>query len=697
MDPRAYLEELQLADRFSSTNTAIISGITLLSLAYQILLYFDVALLSPLEILWNALISIIPAPLLLNAEKRRELRANNMLSQMHATKAEALRKMFATNSFIHKLSAETIRRRGSMLSPSPEPTTEAPPGLGNWDNSCYQNSILQGLAALRSLETYLNRPEISEEDGKISTTASLLETVGKLNDAKNNGRQLWTPPKLKSMSSWQQQDAQEYFSKVMDELDKEAAKSLAARKPAPGIELAVDEESTEASDDGKSEIALRNPLEGLLAQRVGCTQCGYSEGLSMIPFNCLTLSLGSDFAYNIGQCLNEYTKLEEISEVDCPKCTLLNAEKQLKKMVPEADEQQQDDSPEVNTKALSLPSGVREMVIKRLHAIQTAIEEEDFSDKTINETCQISKKAHVSSTKTKQAVVGRAPQSLVVHINRSVFDETTFSQRKNYAAVTYPMILGLGPWVMNNARQESDTDAIRMRPSLLSSVENEGGPTYRLQAVVTHYGRHENGHYICYRKHATIQKKDSEDMTEELKKPAERWWRLSDEDVSPVTEQDVLGQTGVFMLFYERIEEHTQLAPGVDMAEIDVVIERTKSEAETFDIVADDEIASATANKCGNGAGPIQVSPFITKTPLAGDGNLLPKQADFGSSIIASNSATEEDLEKDDAIEALPQHETLKSLPKKPTPPFMRTARGRQSSKQNDGGFGNTMRQMATT
>ncbi len=28
------------------------------------------------------------------------------------------------------------------------------------------------------------------------------------------------------------------------------------------------------------------------------------------------------------------------------------------------------------------------------------------------------------------------------------------------------------------------------------------GPIYELRAVVTHQGRHENGHFICYRKHA---------------------------------------------------------------------------------------------------------------------------------------------------------------------------------------------------
>ena len=54
----------------------------------------------------------------------------------------------------------------------------------------------------------------------------------------------------------------------------------------------------------------------------------------MIPFNCLTVPLGSDNTYDLEQCLDEYTKLEDITDVDCPKCTLLRAEGQLKQMLP---------------------------------------------------------------------------------------------------------------------------------------------------------------------------------------------------------------------------------------------------------------------------------------------------------------------------------------------------------------------------
>ncbi len=57
---------------------------------------------------------------------------------------------------------------------------------------------------------------------------------------------------------------------------------------------------------------------------------------------------------------------------------------------------------------------------------------------------------------------------------------------------------------------------------------------YKLKAVIVHYGTHNYGHYIAYRKYRGF------------------WWRISDETVEIVTESQVLLTPGVFMLFYEK-------------------------------------------------------------------------------------------------------------------------------------------------
>ena len=682
MDRSSYPYDIRLPAGSTSPSAGLAYGILALYLVHQLLLYYDYPVLSPQELVWNALVYAVPARFLLDAEKRQQLREADITSQMQAAKSESLRRMlgWGSGALSHKLvGGEGLMRSMSLSRSSDEPTTDAPPGLGNWDNSCYQNSVLQGLASLDSLKKYLRRNDMVGEDSE-STGISLRETVAKLNDANNNGKQLWTPAKLKNMSSWQQQDAQEYFSKIMDELDKEAAKSALSQKAKPGLETVVEAEEAEPQQavvpesEGDKPQSAENPLEGLLAQRVACTSCGFSEGLSMIPFNCLTVPLGSDFAYDVDDCLDEYTKLEEISDVDCPKCTLLRSEGQLSQMVSEEAAATRTEKP-----SMDLPPEVRVQVAKRLQAIQHALENDDFADKTLNGACQIPKKAHVSSTKTRQAVIGRAPHSLVVHVNRSVFDELTGVQRKNHASVRYPMVLDLGAWMLGEGSGGKATQ------SMLEPRQQDGA-SYRLKAVVTHYGRHENGHYICYRRHPLRPRSDADvDGIDEEER--EQWWRLSDEDVSAVSEENVLGQGGVFMLFYEREEKENVQVPE---AGNDVPAPTDTIQHENF--ASDGELVKPQDTVAA-------VLPSDEKIPEAPEAEQVPAAA----AVSAVSHGTEEPERVTDTAQQPTSanrrdHVDEPSPPpvrKVPSPPLMRTSRGRQSGKQGslgDTGSGNPFR-----
>ncbi|AMD20506.1 HDL238Cp [Eremothecium sinecaudum] len=74
-------------------------------------------------------------------------------------------------------------------------------------------------------------------------------------------------------------------------------------------------------------------------------------------------------------------------------------------------------------------------------------------------------------------------------------------------------------------------------PECSAGVSVSSGPvgplTYSLRSVIVHYGSHNYGHYIAFRKFRGV------------------WWRISDETVYIVTEAEVLSTPGVFMLFYE--------------------------------------------------------------------------------------------------------------------------------------------------
>lgn len=504
----------------------------------------------------------------------------------HAMKSEALKRVLGLDSggIMNKLQrAKGLSNIGTMLHARPDSTaSEKPPGLGNWDNSCYQNSVIQGLASLPALRVFLSK--VSNPQEPLSTKEALCEIIAKLNNPANAGKLFWTPKQLKSMSSWQQQDAQEYLSKVLDEVEKETAKKVKGSLGTGGLSevasLMLDHAaSIYECKAGKSrcvnrcspvgvprlnqlpyELAsmlARNPLEGLLAQRVGCLQCGFVEGLSLIPFNCLTVPLGRQWMYDVRTCLDDYTSLEHISGVECAKCTLLRNKKQMERLLSESYDQDPGDNSPLTPR---LTEALQDPVKERLSAVDEALRDNDFSDNALFKKCQISTKNRVSATKSRQAVIARPPKSLVIHINRSVFDENSGLQRKNIAEVRFPQQLDLAPWCLGSHASNKAEDvwiegwsvdpSKSMLPPETEELDLDSKAIYDLRAVITHYGRHENGHYVCYRKHWLPSQPSMESAT----KTAESWWRLSDDEVSQVSEENVLAQAGVFMLLYERTE-----------------------------------------------------------------------------------------------------------------------------------------------
>jgi len=321
----------------------------------------------------------------------------------------------------------------------------------------------------------------------------------------------------------------------------------------------------------------------------------------MIPFNCLTLSLSLDRnRHDLYERLDAYSEIESIPGVECPKCTLLKAQRLLTMLVDRLRSDQRTEE------QLAEP-------LRRLRAVENALEEDLFDDKTINDECKISSQGKVTTTKTKQVVIARPPQSLAIHVNRSVFDPSTFDTVKNSAPVEFPTTLDLGPWCLGSAAtsdglgsttigQGSDETLeerwqLHPRASMVAGDASSSrlcGPIYELRSVVTHYGRHENGHYICYRRHpyasdspaantkpsssvdgdrddvdeheqdeALLSRGDSDDSGDDS--TDKDWWRLSDHNVSKVDEETISSLSpGVFMLFYECIDPSMVLQETLD-------------------------------------------------------------------------------------------------------------------------------------
>jgi ubiquitin carboxyl-terminal hydrolase 1 len=529
--------------------TKVISTVALLVLGYYVLSLFDAWPSTLQRSLYELALAAIPSPLIYATEKimvrTGYLRPGGPRFERAdfgnaVAKQEAMRRMFGPPQL--PLALQRVRSlSGPLMSFSND---IGPPGLGNWDNSCYQNSVLQGFASLPAFLQYMEQSEkfCNKFGVPTATHSAMVELLTQLADPSRRTSVLWTPGVLKSMDSWQQQDAQEYFSRVLDAIEKEAKvcskrliqsqlAGLGCLSPAAALETAVQgvEDTDDAGqpatsrpkDGAGSNLELhvpRNPIEGMTAQCLQCKTCGFTEGLSLTQFSCLTLNLGLQGDSDINDLLNEYTAAEEIEGVECDHCTKLS--------YPPKD----DSVPDVQGASEKSPA----------------------------------KKKAVLRTKTKQITIGRLPKNLVLHINRSIFDNYG-NQLKNTAPVTFPMRLDfLSRWCAPLQQGNPGVEAV-----------------YELKCIVTHYGSHHDGHYIA------------------LAQRGKNWFSLNDERVSQVSTGEVLARGNAFMLFYEAVDlpaasvQHLSDEPATASQEEDLELE-----GQTADLYQDVfQDAEATVNE----------------------------------------------------------------------------------------------------
>lgn len=671
---------------FSAPVLLVLAGIV-----YTLLHAYDLTWFSLTDALWNYIVHFTPYKLIVIFDKEAQAKtlgaSKFSTSVSHAEKSAMMRRLIGLDQpggIINTVSSAGRRRLSLVpglsslnLRGGGDPDDHRPAGLGNWDNSCYQNSVLQGLASLSGFDEYLEGPyadddsmdsqrTLSDESpgAELQMANSLRNLIHQLNSPSNNGTRLWTPAALKNMSSWQQQDAQEYFSKLLDEIDKEIERAALkkSKPPLPGLAgcstLSFGEDGFQVGRHFKGRVPqLRNPLEGLLAQRVACTICQYTEGLSLIPFTTLTLSLPQtsrpswQTSFSLPELLDAYTKLEFIDEVVCTSCTLYGWRDEISSLLRHK---------RVKKAAVQ---GAR----NHLKRILKALGDGEYDENFVRDKVRVRPEHFDLSTKSKQVVVARPPRGLAVHVNRSMFNERTGELSKNSSPVNFSHRLDLGPWCLGSAsrpgakengiqgpdeedwttnpsrsmisRSTPDTSPEKYVQNGLASQGVPGyeyafhpekksmleGPIYELRAVIVHQGHHENGHYITYRKYGVPVKKEEDEVEmdddedggvelgdlsplsessaidaassldlsppsaprlkpaslatsspgrestptpstsrlipdlvdgkeEEEQEMREQWFRISDDDVHPVTQSEVLARSqGVFMLFYDQI------------------------------------------------------------------------------------------------------------------------------------------------
>ncbi|XP_026575207.1 ubiquitin carboxyl-terminal hydrolase 30 [Pseudonaja textilis] len=429
--------------------------------------------------------------------------------------------------------AERKRRRKGLV-----------PGLLNLGNTCFMNSLLQGLSACPSLIQWLegfagqDSDGQSKESGQRSLSLTLLHLLKALSGQEATEDDLLDASCLLEVlrlyrwqiSSFEEQDAHELFHVLTSSLEEE-------RGGQSQIPHLFDVHSLEEPEIPQEQICCRtkgplypvpnrwkrrHPFNGRLTSHMVCKHCKQQSPLRYDTFDSLSLSIPATLwghPLTLDHCLRHFISSESVKDVVCDNCTKIQAE---------------------GTKGLQTMEHQRTTFVKQLKL-----------GKLPQCLCihlqRLSWSSHGLPLKRNEHV--QFSEFLILDLYKQHFPTHKSSPREGLQAEPDPgegvERAGNGKPILNNGMCCTPW----LPPSIgfpYLAVPGCGSPVYvyRLMAVVVHHGDMHSGHFVTFRR--------SPSSSRTPPSAGSQWLWVSDDVVRKSSLQEVLASSA-YLLFYERI------------------------------------------------------------------------------------------------------------------------------------------------
>ncbi|XP_063310751.1 ubiquitin carboxyl-terminal hydrolase 30 isoform X1 [Pelobates fuscus] len=423
------------------------------------------------------------------------------------------------------------------------------PGLLNLGNTCFMNSLLQGLSACPSFIKWLEEftSKYRTEMGRIEhrylsvTLLQLLKALSSQESADDDTLDASSLLEVLRMYRWQissfeEQDAHELFHVLTSSLEDERDREPQVVNLFDVQFLEVLPQNSEGQIHCRTQGILRpipnhwksqHPFHGRLTSTMICKHCQHQSPMRYDTFDSLSLSIPATTwgrTITLDHCLQHFISTELVKDVVCEFCTKIQANER--------------------------------------HNGQLVENRKTF---------------------VKQLQLGKLPQCLCIHLQRLSWSNQGSPLKRN-EHVQFGEFLILDRYKYRVTKSETfcrpschQADAIQKisegqavsdglhtpksqflngacSSSLLSHEFTNPltpfsectSPTYlfRLMAVIVHHGDMHSGHFVTYRR--------SPPAVRSSKPPSQQWLWISDDTVRKANLQEVLSSSA-YLLFYERV------------------------------------------------------------------------------------------------------------------------------------------------